>query len=92
MTKTLKIGDVRIRLTIRHRFEKNLTTLDKISEFRRWELGVWFRKDRAVGNKVKGIDAFKSNNLVNTYQLGFNFVLGKAWLTFDKNVLIMKID
>lgn len=82
----LKLGSLKIKFVFRHRFEKYRTLSDR-SEWRNWELGVWFRKSRLVGTMKKGKGAFGSDNLVPEYMLGLNLLVIKLWVTVSRNAL-----
>jgi hypothetical protein len=83
---SFKIGSLRIKFVFRHKFEKHRTMFDD-SSFRRYELGIWFKKNLCVGTKKKGIDAFSKDNLCPEYMIGINLLVAKLWLTVSWNVL-----
>jgi hypothetical protein len=91
--KHFKINKLNLTFVFRHRFEKPDETIGKFrlhSEFRKWELGIWFKANKAVGSKdFKRPDKWK-HNMVNTYMLGVNLLLCKAWV--DWNIGAMEID
>jgi hypothetical protein len=77
MIATIKIGRLKINLVLRHRFETR-NRLDMT--FRRWELGLWFRKNLVVGSHEFKNPSRWSNNLVGSYMFGVELLICKAWL------------
>ena len=89
MIKHIKIGKCNITLVLRHRFEKK-RRFDRT--FTKWEIGLWFKKDKMVGvNSFDKPENWK-NNHVNSYMLGVNLLLFKAWINWDFNGMHLEID
>lgn len=82
MIKKFKIKQLNVTLVLRHRFER-LTPFDPI--FKRWELGIWFRKSRIVSRKEFTKPNKWGDNLVGSYMVGIEFMIGRAWIEFNKN-------
>ncbi len=55
-----------------------------IHRFNRFELGVWYEKNRMVGTKNFNNPNTWGENLVNCYMLGVNLLVCKAWMTIDR--------
>lgn len=83
---SFKIGSLRIKFVFRHKFEKHRTMFDDPS-FRKYELGIWFKKNLCVGTNKKGKAAFSKDNLCPEYMIGINLLVAKLWLTVSWNVL-----
>ena len=80
MVKKITLGTCHLTLVFRHRWEK-----EKYSyrTFRRWELGLWFKKTKMVGIHNVQHPATWSQHLVNSYMLGVEFLIGRAWVSWD---------
>ena len=91
MIKRTKIGSFRASFVLRHRWEKgngidNYTATQMKKE---WNLGVWVKKNKVVGQVKKGKDrdktieeTFNEVNLVNNYMIGLNLIVCKVWVDF----------
>lgn len=89
MIKRIKIGRLNICLVLRHRFEKQR----RFSRtFTRWEIGVWCKKDRMVGVSRFSDPTEWKNNLVNSYMLGIELLLFRAWINWDFGGAHIEID
>lgn len=92
MTFKIKIGPFRSNFVLRHRWEKdrsisNYTVWDMR---RRFKLGIWFERSKAVGPIRKGINreetvnrTFTKSNYVNTYMFGMDLIVCKCWIDFS---------
>lgn len=82
----MKIGRCNISLVLRHRFEKekqfDLT-------FTKWEIGVWFKRNKIVGRNNFGNPEEWRNNLVNSYMIGAEMLLFKVWVKWNFNGMIL---
>lgn len=75
----LKIGRTKITFVFRHRFERydnNVETFRSKMEWRGWEIGLWYRPSKIVGDK--------NFNLVKSYMIGINLLIFKAWVEFNR--------
>jgi len=72
MIKQIKIGRCNISLVLLHRFEKQ-KRFDRT--FTRWEVGLWFKKNKIVGRNNFTKPKEWGNNLVNSYMLGIELLL-----------------
>ena len=80
MVKHINIKKCHITLALRHRFEKQ-KHLDRT--FNRWELGIWFKKDKIVGtNNFKTPEKWGAS-LVNSYMLGIEVLFFRTWINID---------
>jgi hypothetical protein len=89
----LKIGRLNLTFVFRHRFETPDEVIGKFryrSEFRKWELGLWFRHTKMVGVKEFRNPKKWPNYLVDSYMIGINLLLCKAWV--DWNIGGMELD
>lgn len=83
MVGKLRLRKIRFTFVFRYKWDD----IDKMrynSEFREYEIGFWFKKNRIVGNKDFKQPKEWANNLVNQYMFGINLLICKMWLTFDK--------
>lgn len=95
MIKKLNTKWVHLTFVLRHRWEKGGVDNYVAFELRKnLELGIWFKKYKAVGkNKGSVKKLFCEENLVNSYMIGINFIVGKMWVSIDSpRVLKIKID
>ena len=89
MIKNIKIGKCNISLVLRHRFEKR-KRFDRT--FTRWEVGLWFKRNKIVGRNNFNTPKEWSSNFVNSYKLGVEMLLFKAWIYWDFNGMHLEID
>lgn len=76
----MTIGKLNIHIVLRHRFEKDSR---KYRSFTKWELAIWFRKNKMVASfKFEDPKEWK-NNLVNSYSLGVELLLCRIWISWD---------
>jgi hypothetical protein len=94
MIAKTKIGSFRATWVLRHRWEEG----DAISNYtsnqirNEWNLGIWAKKNRAVGRKRIGKNnsdtikkTFEGGNIVNCYMIGLNLIVAKVWVDFRFN-------
>jgi hypothetical protein len=91
----LDIGKLNITFVFRHRFEKSkdddiLITYWIGHEFREWEIGFWFRREKIVSRKEHRDLRKWKNYLVNSFTLGVNLLICKAWISWNINGLEIK--
>ncbi len=89
MIKKISIGRCNISLVLRHRFEKQ-KRFDRT--FRRWEVGLWFKKDKMVGRNNFSNPNEWGDNLVNSYMLGVELILFRVWINWDFNGMHLEIN
>jgi hypothetical protein len=93
MISRTRIGNFRATWVLRHRWEEGsksiLENYDAYDIRRKWSLGIWVSRSRAVGRRRVGKDnsdtvkkTFGSDNLVNCYMLGLNLIVAKVWVEF----------
>ena len=85
MIKAIKIGHLRITWVIRHQWEKDEPETFLMRSTR--QLGLFFRKDRAVGTRKKGRSMFDKGNLSPSYMFGLNLIWAKTWISVDWRVM-----
>ncbi len=89
MIKKINIGTCNISLVLRHRFEKQ-KGFDRT--FDRWEVGLWFKKNKMVGRNNFSKPNEWENNLVNSYMLGVELILFRVWINWDFNGMHLEIN
>jgi hypothetical protein len=93
MIARTKVGGFRATWVLRHRWEEGsksiLENYDAHQIRKNWQLGIWFKRSKAVGRKRAGKDnsdsikkTFGSDNLVNCYMIGLNLIIAKVWVEF----------
>jgi hypothetical protein len=96
MIARTKVGGFRATWVLRHRWEEGsksiLENYDAYQIRKNWQLGIWFKRSKAVGRKRAGKDnsdsikkTFGSDNLVNCYMIGLNLIVAKVWVDFKFN-------
>lgn len=90
MLKHFTIRKTNITLVFRHRWENEKQIWKK--PFPKYELGLWFKKNIIVGSKNFSSPTEWSKNHVNSYMLGLEFLLGRAWIEWDKDGMHLDID
>jgi hypothetical protein len=89
MIKYIKIGKLNVSLVLRHRLEKQ----KRFSRtFTKWQVSFWFNKSRIVGVSNFGNPNEWKNNTVNSYMVGFELLLFKAWINWDFGGMHLDID
>jgi hypothetical protein len=101
MIKKVKISNLSMTFVLRHRWEKDkgLTNYMVWDMRKRFKLGIWCERQKAVGPVRKGKNrnetvgnTFNDNNLVNQYMIGLNLIVCKTWITIQfKPTLTLKI-
>lgn len=86
MIKAIKIGHLRITWALRHQWEKELEPETFLMKSTR-QLGIFFRKSKAVGTRKKGRAMFDGDNLSPSYTFGLNLIWAKTWINVDWKVL-----
>lgn len=93
MVKHFTIGKTNISLVLRHRWEKKLLSEFRLrSTFPKWELGLWFKKTLIVGSRNFSDPSKWKENHVNSYMLGIEFLLGRAWIEWDRGGMHLDLD
>lgn len=91
MAKYIKIGRTTIKFVFRHLWEKEKDATERLftskMEFRNKALGLFWRKDMAIGSKKTGKAMFDGDNLVPCYMIGLNLIWAKTWITIDRGVM-----
>jgi len=90
MIKKFKIKEINISLVAKYKFNKEERKPENKVQWRKWNLGLWFKRSKIVSNKdVKNIKNW-NKNLVYNYMLGVDLLIFKIWLSINKNGLELK--
>lgn len=79
MDKSIKIGRYNFNFVFKHKWNK-----DNLFEFKKYMLGVWFRKDKMVNHKHIGKIKQWDKNLINLYKFGINLLVCEFWISFHR--------
>jgi len=92
--KRFNIGNREITFVGKYRYSKNNDTYSNLTEWREWELGFWFKRNKVIGAKsLYDPRTWKDkNNLVNQYMIGINLFIFKAWFTVCKPTAKIEIE
>ena len=93
MIARTRIRSFKATWVLRHRWEDGsdsmLKNYDANQLRKNWQLGIWFKRSKAVGRKRTGINnddtiikTFGSDNTVNCYMIGLNLIVAKVWVDF----------
>jgi hypothetical protein len=96
MIARTRIGSFKATWVLRHRWEEGSDSILENYEAndirRKWSLGIWAKRSRAVGRTKAGKDnadtikkTFGEGNLVNCYMIGLNLIVAKVWVDFKFN-------
>jgi len=96
MIAKTKIGSFRATWVVRHRWEEGsddiLENYEAYDIKRKWSLGIWVKRSRAVGRKRVGKNnsdiikkTFEEGNIVNCYMIGLNLIVAMVWVDFRFN-------
>lgn len=81
--KKIKIGNTEFTFVFRHKYEKELSLLDKMVEWREYKLGFFYKSFEMVGRKNFKKPSEWKNNMVRQHMLGINLLVAKAWFTVN---------
>lgn len=90
--KSIEIGKWNITFVFRHKWEKfdeSVEIFRHKMNFRDWKLGLWFKQSKILGKK--GFIR-PDHHLVNSYMLGIDLLVCKAWVSWNKDGLELKIE
>jgi hypothetical protein len=91
--KHLKIFKYNFTFVFRNRFEKKEDFyLSDDFMWREWELGFWYKHNKAIGEKDFHEISDWKDNMVNVHMFGINLLIFKAWFTIDKGAMNMEIE
>jgi hypothetical protein len=85
MVSKIKILGFNLEFCFRYKNDK----LDKnklISEFKTYNIGFWFRKERIVDMRYKQKGKKFGELMINHYMFGCDLLLCKLWFTIDYRV------
>ena len=89
----IRIGRLKITFVWKYRYAKKTkeSLLDDHVTWNSWKIGLWFKKHRAVGSKDFKTPKKWKNNLVNSYMLGFDFLIFQGWVNWSKGAMELEI-
>ena len=73
--KHIKIKKFNIIFVFHYKYGKKVDKLTYISMWRKWELGLFYKRGLMVSNKDFNKSRKWSNNLVYSYMIGVNLLL-----------------
>lgn len=92
MIQKLSIKGWRINFVFRHKFEKKMELIDRMG-WNKYELGVWFKKYKAIGRPKEGPAKIgKDAHLTNCYMFGVKLLVCKFWIDISYRPLTIEID
>lgn len=72
-----------IEINFVHQWENNKSKLWNKHNWKKKELGLWYKKSFIVGRPTTGMavnEIFNENNLVKGYSFGINLIICKFWI------------
>jgi len=92
--KRFKIGRTKIVLVGKYRYGKKEKQdhLSKFTEWSKWNLGIWFRRNKIVGAKNFKDPNKWGQNLVNDYMLGIDLLIVKGWINWNRGGMSLKVE
>jgi hypothetical protein len=90
MIAKFKIGRLNLQLVLRHRWEDN--GLISLLDFKTQRLGLWLRRDLVIGVRKRGRAAFDQDNLVSSWSLGLDLIVGRVWIGWDLGARHFKLE
>ena len=84
------MGRLNLQLVLKHRWEDNglISRLD----FKTQRLGLWLRRDLVIGVRKQGRAAFDQDNLVPSWSLGLDLIVGRVWIGWDLGARRFKLE
>ena len=79
------IKKTKIVLVGKYRFTKK-EKVDLIAQhttWAKWNLGIWFRKNKIVGMKQANDPKKWGKNLINDYMLGIDLLIFQGWINWN---------
>jgi hypothetical protein len=90
MIKKIKIGKFKFSFVLRHRWEKNI--VNRWTERRKVELGIWIRWYRAVHSITRDPKInLKTYNFPNVWLFGLSLLVCTMWVEISFNSLSFEI-
>lgn len=92
MVKHFKYKDLVISLYFRHRWDtkaKDRYTFDGV--FREYSLGIWFKKNKMVGEYNFKTPTEWYKHLIGYYQFGINLLFCATWISISKGAKTFKV-
>jgi hypothetical protein len=86
-----KLGHLSITAVFRHQWDDDNDLYNKF-KYKTKTLGLWWKKDEAVGTTKKGKEAFSKSNMMPSFTIGLNLIWATCWLNIDWKVLKLKIN
>lgn len=82
-----------LRFVFRHRWESRSEAWEALRMGGNYELGIWLRTYRAVGNARGPLSfVFSDKNSVRGYMFGVNLIVCKFWIDISGPVLELKVN
>jgi hypothetical protein len=66
--------------------------LSSFTTWNRWNLGLWFKRNKIVGAKEANKPSKWKNNLVRDYLLGIDLLIFKGWINWNTGSAGLVID
>jgi hypothetical protein len=82
MVKSINIKKLHIKFVLRHHWERGEDLWRSKMEFKKKELGLFYRRSMCVGYEKHR----------PSYMFGINLIWVKMWMTVDYKVMHFKID
>jgi hypothetical protein len=83
----------KLRFVFRHRWEKKLEHYESFRMRNNYELGLWLKTYKAVGNAKGTLKfIFSDDNHVRGYMLGLNLIVCKMWVDISGPTLELGVD
>lgn len=93
MVGRARVGKLGMTFVFRHFWETKETKWTHLTEWSSKEFGIFWRKNLAVGSKIKGKGAFKHENLIPCLMIGVRLGWVKFWVDLEwGRVLSMKVN
>ena len=93
MIYKIKTKWFKARFIFRHRWEKSTNSYDSLRIKNNYELGLWLKTYKAVGNTKGTLKfIFSDGNSAKGYMLGLNLIVCKMWVDISGPTLELKID
>lgn len=82
--KKFKIGRTKITLVGKFRYSKSQREdlQASFTTWRRWSLGIWFKRNKMVGSKNFNKPDKWGEHLVNDYMLGVDLIIFVGWINW----------
>jgi len=81
-----RLGHLTVKFVFRHKWDSPEDPYVRTMEYKTKQLGLYFKRNLAIGTKYKGRALFRKGNLFPVYIIGLHLIYAKCWMEFNWRV------